>query len=318
MPAKPPGRHRRLPHIILLAQRPRVRIVRSPGHQLCPPSKPGNRAIQARTQAETQGHENANRLGSHLRRHSSIIAVALLPWTPAPLTPGQPAVQVRPGARALQSHVAEEEYGGRSAGTMLRNRTPMSVLQKTYDESYLTCSTAVYYERQVRISPTFVALLGLCSCTIPENSHTFDHRATKRRRCGAGSRLENRYMTITRTGCCPTTCPVRKPRGHWSTACGSWSCSAKNALTYWKPSGYHGRKTQRCNTPARLARTRFERLQTTRALRRRKRAGLAKGRFQQSHTQNWRDPPYHNDRLCLRGRRQDKPSWEAVGALVWT
>lgn len=25
----------------------------------------------------------------------------------------------------------------------------MSVLQKTYDESYLTCSTAVYYESQV-------------------------------------------------------------------------------------------------------------------------------------------------------------------------
>ncbi|KAK3322093.1 oligomeric complex COG6-domain-containing protein [Apodospora peruviana] len=32
--------------------------------------------------------------------------------------------------------------------TMLRNRTAASVLQKTYDESYLTCSTAVYYEGQ--------------------------------------------------------------------------------------------------------------------------------------------------------------------------
>ncbi|KAK0724759.1 P-loop containing nucleoside triphosphate hydrolase protein [Lasiosphaeris hirsuta] len=32
---------------------------------------------------------------------------------------------------------------------MLRNnKTPVSVLQKTYDESYLTCSTAVYYEGQ--------------------------------------------------------------------------------------------------------------------------------------------------------------------------
>lgn len=33
---------------------------------------------------------------------------------------------------------------------MLRNKTALPVLQKTYDESYLTCSTAVYYEGQVR------------------------------------------------------------------------------------------------------------------------------------------------------------------------
>ena len=40
-------------------------------------------------------------------------------------------------------HVEEE---------MLRNSTSksLSILQKTYDESYLTCSTAVYYENQVR------------------------------------------------------------------------------------------------------------------------------------------------------------------------
>lgn len=32
---------------------------------------------------------------------------------------------------------------------MLRNKAALPVLQKTYDESYLTCSTAVYYEGQV-------------------------------------------------------------------------------------------------------------------------------------------------------------------------
>ncbi|KAH8891676.1 COG6-domain-containing protein [Thozetella sp. PMI_491] len=32
--------------------------------------------------------------------------------------------------------------------TMLRNRSALPALQKTYDESYLTCSTAVYYESQ--------------------------------------------------------------------------------------------------------------------------------------------------------------------------
>lgn len=30
-----------------------------------------------------------------------------------------------------------------------RTATVASILQKTYDESYLTCSTAVYYESQV-------------------------------------------------------------------------------------------------------------------------------------------------------------------------
>lgn len=30
-----------------------------------------------------------------------------------------------------------------------RAATALSTLQKTYDESYLTCSTAVYYESQV-------------------------------------------------------------------------------------------------------------------------------------------------------------------------
>lgn len=31
-----------------------------------------------------------------------------------------------------------------------RAASALSILQKTYDESYLTCSTAVYYESQVR------------------------------------------------------------------------------------------------------------------------------------------------------------------------
>lgn len=32
---------------------------------------------------------------------------------------------------------------------MLRSKATLPALQKTYDESYLTCSTAVYYEGQV-------------------------------------------------------------------------------------------------------------------------------------------------------------------------
>lgn len=33
---------------------------------------------------------------------------------------------------------------------MLRNRA-LAVLQKTYDDSYLSCSTAIYYEGQVSV-----------------------------------------------------------------------------------------------------------------------------------------------------------------------
>lgn len=40
---------------------------------------------------------------------------------------------------------------------MLRNKATLPALQKTYDESYLTCSTAVYYEGQV--SPPLPELL---------------------------------------------------------------------------------------------------------------------------------------------------------------
>jgi hypothetical protein len=36
-----------------------------------------------------------------------------------------------------------------------RTATAASILQKTYDESYLTCSTAVYYESQVWTHQSF-------------------------------------------------------------------------------------------------------------------------------------------------------------------
>ncbi|KAK3689979.1 oligomeric complex COG6-domain-containing protein [Podospora appendiculata] len=51
----------------------------------------------------------------------------------------------RGGGSGSGSEEDEDEEGDFK---MLRNRTAASVLQKTYDESYLTCSTAVYYESQ--------------------------------------------------------------------------------------------------------------------------------------------------------------------------
>lgn len=53
---------------------------------------------------------------------------------------------------------------GLARDTMLRNKAALPVLQKTYDESYLTCSTAVYYEGQVS-SKTFSTAKIYCRPT---------------------------------------------------------------------------------------------------------------------------------------------------------
>lgn len=37
----------------------------------------------------------------------------------------------------------------RAPTTMMRNKHPMQSMQKTYDECYLICSTAVYFESRV-------------------------------------------------------------------------------------------------------------------------------------------------------------------------
>ncbi len=43
---------------------------------------------------------------------------------------------------------------------MLRSK-PLTILQKTYDDSYLSCSTAVYYESQVWL-PRGLSLFMQC------------------------------------------------------------------------------------------------------------------------------------------------------------
>lgn len=51
--------------------------------------------------------------------------------------------------RHLPTKGEAEGYYVIAAEAMLRNKG-LAVLQKTYDDSYLSCSTAVYYEGQVR------------------------------------------------------------------------------------------------------------------------------------------------------------------------
>jgi hypothetical protein len=59
-----------------------------------------------------------------------------------------------------------------------RTATALSILQKTYDESYLTCSTAVYYESQVGSRP----LLAVFQVAPLPEAAADVHRAEQRRR----------------------------------------------------------------------------------------------------------------------------------------
>ncbi len=59
-----------------------------------------------------------------------------------------------------------------------RTATALSILQKTYDESYLTCSTAVYYESQV-------SRHHICPLASPPKDTTADVHGAGQRRRGA-------------------------------------------------------------------------------------------------------------------------------------
>lgn len=88
---------------------------------------------------------------------------------------------------------------------MLRNKATLPALQKTYDESYLTCSTAVYYEGQVSpftnpppptpgralytLPPRLSHALLVHWISVHDAVSLADRsrsRATRRRRCAAG------------------------------------------------------------------------------------------------------------------------------------
>jgi len=66
--------------------------------------------------------------------------------TAQPLVPGCPRPVL---GQRITTTTHDPTHGYESAvKAMLRNKA-FTVLQKTYDDSYLSCSTAVYYESQV-------------------------------------------------------------------------------------------------------------------------------------------------------------------------
>ena len=80
---------------------------------------------------------------------------------------------------------------------MMRNK-PASSMQKTYDECYLICSTAVYFEGQVR--ECYLPHLGYVANSIA-------HRIMKPRPYGHGGPPLIKYTTTTPTKCPPPTLP---------------------------------------------------------------------------------------------------------------
>lgn len=100
-------------------------------------------------------------------------------------------------------------------------------MQKTYDECYLVCSTAVYFEGQV------------CSSSCSERSidtptdYNLLHRITKQRHYGHGVLHSIKSTTTTLTGSRQTTSQSQRPRGRCRNHFGTWSCNARNAWIFW-------------------------------------------------------------------------------------
>lgn len=93
---------------------------------------------------------------SHARECFYLPVIQLIAYSrssyPSPSSSSSPLLLPSSSSSSLSSHLAGGSCTFRlfpSAGCMMRPK-PASSLQKTYDDCYLMCSTAVYFEGQVR------------------------------------------------------------------------------------------------------------------------------------------------------------------------
>lgn len=126
---------------------------------------------------------------------------------------------------------------------MMRNNTASS-MQKTYDECYLKCSTAVYFEDQVRFithrSPLLRSAFDVALRMRPNElpgSRADRHccRITKRRPSVPGAPPWTRSTIIMPTASLPNTVPDPRRRGRCRNHCGTWRCNARSASTFSMP-----------------------------------------------------------------------------------
>ena len=108
----------------------------------------------------------------------------------------------------------------------MRNKASSS-MQKTYDECYLVCSTAVYFEGQVCSSTS-----SLLSIDVPADHHLRD-RITKQKRYDHGVRHSIKSTITMPTGSRPIISQNQRPRGRCRNHSGIWSCSVRNVSIFW-------------------------------------------------------------------------------------
>ena len=120
---------------------------------------------------------------------------------------------------------------------MMRNKTPSS-MQKTYDECYLICSTAVYFEAQV--CRTLIS-----GSMLPDWGHTYlytRYRVMKPKHYAHGAPPSIRSITTMLTGCPRIIDRHRRRKRPFETHCVTWRCNARSGWTCWRPYGRAGRR----------------------------------------------------------------------------
>ena len=131
----------------------------------------------------------------------------------------------------------------------MRNKASSS-MQKTYDECYLVCSTAVYFEGQVCGSSSSERSID------PPADHDLLDRTTKQRRYGHGVLHLIRSTITMLTGSRQTTSRSRRPRGRCRNHFGIWNCSVRNVWISWKRCEGVGRRPKIAETGPAAARHR--------------------------------------------------------------
>ena len=132
---------------------------------------------------------------------------------------------------------------------MMRNKASSS-MQKTYDECYLVCSTAVYFEGQVCSSSSSYQSIHLIADHYPFN------RTTKPRHYDHGVLHWTRSTITMLTGFHQTTSQSQRPRGPCRNHFGIWSSNARNVSIFWKHCEGVGRTPKTAETGPAAARQR--------------------------------------------------------------
>ena len=109
-------------------------------------------------------------------------------------------------------------------------------MQKTYDECYLVCSTAVYFEGQV-------CCISFGARSIhPLADYKMLARITKQRLYAHGVLHSIKSIITMPTESRQITSQSPRPRERYKNHSGTWSCNARSAWIFWKHCERVGRR----------------------------------------------------------------------------